>query len=99
MKYIGIVMLVLGFQMSFAQTDAVDVRKLTTGELTITGTDPFGAQVTVTYDRNRVKVYQERTLNGETTYAFFSNGEVTEYGTVVRPGLMTNVELEETDKP
>lgn len=99
MKYVGLILLMLGFQVAFAQSDAMDIRKQSTGEITVSGTDPFGAEVMVTYDRNKVKVYQERTLNGETTYAYFSDGEVVEYGTVVRPGLITNVEIEETDKP
>lgn len=59
-------------------------------ETKVIGIDPFGAHVTVVYNGDNEKVYQERTLNGETTFAYFEAGNVTEYGTVVKPALITS---------
>lgn len=78
--------IILSAIFSFAQNgDFQSVTKSANGETKVNGVDPFGAQVVVVYNKLNKKVYQERTYNGETTFAKFNNGELIEYGTLYRP--------------
>jgi hypothetical protein len=86
MRYLLLSILVLSMQVAFAQTgDSESVTKLTNGDTRVDGVDPFGAQVTVVYNNLNKKVYQERTYNGETTFAKYDTGSLVEYGTLYRP--------------
>ena len=84
----------LGFNLAIGQTAVEGAVSLVNGDIKVTGTDPFGALVSVTYNSDKHKIYQERVLNGETTYAYFNQGQVTEYGTIITY-LGENVNLEE----
>lgn len=78
--------IVLSVSFAFAQNgDSQSVTKLTNGDTRVDGVDPFGAHVVVVYNKLNKKVYQERTYNGETTFAKFDNEGLVEYGTLYRP--------------
>lgn len=101
MKTIGIIVLMLGFNLAIGQTAVEGAVRLVNGDIKVTGTDPFGALVSVTYNSDKHKIYQERVLNGETTYAYFNQGQVTEYGSIIKPALVSSdiEEPEESDEP
>ncbi|GAB5539034.1 MAG: hypothetical protein Salg2KO_11370 [Salibacteraceae bacterium] len=101
MRVFGVILLVLGFNLAIGQSVTENPVKLPNGNIKVEGVDPFGAQILVTYNTNKEKVYQERTFNGETTYAHFDNGVVTEYGTVVRPAMVSSdiTEPKESNEP
>ena len=101
MKYFVIGLLFFGFNVAIGQsTQSENPARLSSGELKVEGIDPMGALVTVVYNKEKVKVYQERTLNGETTFAPFDAGSVIEYGTIVKPALVNNdIRIIETDEP
>ena len=89
MKYLGLIVLFFAFSIANSQTIIEEPVKRGNGEIIVQGLDPLGAEVSVTYDQNKNKIYQERTLNGETTYVYFEEGVVTEYGTIVNPALVS----------
>lgn len=101
MKTLGIIILMLGFNLAIGQSIEDKPIRMSNGDIKVVGVDPLGAQVQITYNSKKVKVYQERTLNGETTYAYFNNGEVTEYGTIIKPALVSSdiEEPIESDEP
>ena len=68
-----------------APGELTGVDKAKNGDVIVTGVDPFGASVTVVYSAALTKVYQERTINGETSYARFNGGVVTDYGVYSKP--------------
>ena len=92
MRYLLLCILVLSMNVLVAQSGETDsVTKMTNGDTRVDGIDPFGAQVFVVYNASNVKVYQERTLNGETTFAKFDKGTVVEYGTLYRPMVNNSI--------
>lgn len=90
MKYAVIFVLATLVNIAFAQTPEIRTNQLPNGHVEFASIDPFGAEVIVQYDMNKMKVYQERTLNGQTTYVHFHKGKVLEYGTIVKPALVSN---------
>lgn len=64
--------------------DDVKIQQLANGNYKIEATDPLGAQVVVIYNRNKEKIYQERTANDETTFSKFEKGYMIEFGTLYR---------------
>ena len=101
MKAIGFIVLLFMANLSFGQVSLNEtVHKNKNGETRVEGTDPLGAQVAVVYNKDQVKIYQERTLNGETTFAYFNAGAVVEYSTIVKPALVSSdVRVNNTDEP
>lgn len=93
MKYVAFILLALGFGVTMAQSPAEPSVVVMNGSTRIEGVDPFGAQVVVLYDKDMVKVYQERNLDGVTTFARFNDGMVVEYGTITKPLLVINKEI------
>ena len=90
MKWMSVFAFVMFVSAGIAQTSEVGnngetCEKLSNGDVKVTGVDPFGAQVTVVYNKQLEKVFQERTLAGETTFAKFNGGTVVEYGTIYKP--------------
>jgi hypothetical protein len=93
MKWILVILATMSFQLATAQVGGNNVSKVVSGEksevskklsdgsVEVTGLDYFGAQVLVRYNKSGERVYQERTLQNETTFAHFENGVVTKYGT------------------
>ena len=93
MKWILVIMAALSFQLATAQVSDNAVGKIVSneksevstklpdGSIEVTGLDYFGAQVLVRYNKSGERVYQERTLQNETTFAHFEDGVVTKYGT------------------
>lgn len=90
MKNIATLLMIILVGTAVAQTPDVKPVKLPNGNFEVRGTDPLGAAVAVEYNAEKEKVYQERTLNGQTTYVYFAKGEVLEYGTIVKPALVSN---------
>tara|TARA_B110000046_G_C12990380_1_gene397594 strand:- start:1325 stop:1633 length:309 start_codon:yes stop_codon:yes gene_type:complete len=102
MKYLGIIiMMTVLVNVALAQTPSERPALLSNGNLEVSGLDPFGAMVTVEYNGSKEKVYQERTLNGQTTYVHFAKGLVVEYGTIVKPALVSNdnIRIDESIDP
>lgn len=97
MKYISaIALLIISLNAAFAQAPNSEVvTVLSNGDTRIEGIDPFGAYVAVVYDEDMVKIYQERTLDGETSYIKFEDGRLAEHGTLSKPLYVINKELNE----
>jgi len=90
MKWMSVFAFVMFVSAGIAQTSGVGdngetCEKLPNGDIRVTGVDPFGAQVTVVYNKQFEKIFQERTLEEETTFAKFDRGAVVEYGTIYKP--------------
>lgn len=88
MKSFGIVlmmMLLAHAGMSQAPGELKAVENAADGGYVVTGVDPLGADVTVVYNADLMKTYQERTIDGETVYARYANGSLTDYGVYIKP--------------
>lgn len=79
------VLIISSSVMAQAPGELTGVDKAKNGDVIVTGVDPFGASVTVVYNAALTKVYQERSFNGETSYARFNDGTVTDYGVYSKP--------------
>lgn len=64
-----------------AKTDAPSI-SVADGTIKFEGVDELGADVFIEYDYEYVKTYQERTVDGVTTFAKFHRGRLVECGTV-----------------
>jgi hypothetical protein len=60
------------------------------GRVEVVGTDFFGAEVIVLYNSNGLRAYQQRTLDGEITFAHYDDGVLREYG---------SYNIDDKDKP
>ena len=91
MKWLVAILFAFSFNLGMAQDNGEVCTKQADGSVRVEGVDPFGAKVTVVYNSDLEKVYQERILDEETTFARFDKGTVVEYGTIFKP-LAENVE-------
>ena len=55
------------------------------GKIKFEGTDALGAEVFIEYNYDYIKTYQERTIDGVTTFAKFRHGRLIESGTRYYP--------------
>ena len=93
MRYLGVLVMMILVNVALAQVPSEKPVALSNGNVEVTGLDPFGAMVTVEYNGAKEKVYQERTLNGQTIYVHFAKGQIVEYGTIVKPALVSNDDI------
>ena len=87
MRTLVVTMMMMIAQVGLAQEPGqlTGVEKASNGDVVVTGIDPLGAEVTVVYNDQLMKVYQERTLEGETMFARYHEGVLTDYGMYSKP--------------
>lgn len=85
MKWLFALMFVISASLGMAQDNGEVCTTQADGSVRVEGVDPFGAKVLVVYNSDLEKVYQERVLDEETTFARFDQGTVVEYGTIFKP--------------
>lgn len=66
----------------FSQSDNNEVISSVNGFHRFDGVDPLGGKVTVVYNQDFDKVYQERSQDSLKVYVIYSNRRIVEYGKV-----------------
>ena len=83
MKYINLVIMLFGFNLAIGQSiESEPSVSISNDQIKIENVDELGGHVIVIYNRDREKIYQSRSDERETIYAYYDQGKVVKSGVI-----------------